>query len=285
MMVSFFIFYLYANSTNAMRNIFCLSIFSLIFLSSCAPGGGSSGDSADSTEAGGEFVEYSNPPAEGFNQEDSDLLATLLADKAMQAMGGRKAWDKTRYIRWNFFGRRNHVWDKWTGDVRIEEPSSELTFLMNINTKEGKVMRGDSEVTDSLDFYLQRGYELWVNDSYWLVMPFKLKDSGVTLKYLREDTTLTGKLADVVSLSFENVGVTPQNIYEVWIDADSKLVTQWAYYQDSTTLEPRFITPWADYSRYGEIMLSGDRGNYKLSDIQVMDEVPKGTFTDFNVIL
>ncbi|MEQ9466983.1 MAG: hypothetical protein RLN88_06190 [Ekhidna sp.] len=267
-----------------MRNLL-YTIFALIILSSCSTGGSSSDEAADSTATGGEFIAYNNPPAEGFNQEGSDLLATLLADKTMLAMGGRRAWDNTRYLSWNFFGRRNHIWDKWTGDVRIEEPASNLTILMNINTKEGKVMKGETAVTDSLDFYLQRGYELWVNDSYWLVMPFKLKDSGVTLKYLREDTTLTGKLSDVVSLSFEDVGVTPENVYEVWIDADSKLVTQWAYYQDSTTLEPRFITPWADYNKYGEIMLSGDRGNYKLSDIKVMYEVPEGIFTDFDTVL
>ncbi|WP_370088592.1 hypothetical protein [Ekhidna sp.] len=259
-----------------------LILLTLIILASCSTGSSSS-ESSDSTAVVSEFIEYNNPPAEGFNQEGSDLLATLLADKSMQAMGGRQAWDNTRFISWNFFGRRDHVWDKWTGDVRIEEPSSDLTILMNINTKEGKVMKGDTEVTDSLDFYLQRGYELWVNDSYWLVMPFKLKDSGVTLKYLREDTTLTGDRADVISLAFEDVGVTPQNVYEVWVDTDSKLVTQWAYYPDSTALEPRFITPWDDYKKYGDIMLSGDRGKYALTDIKVLEEVPEGTFDEFSI--
>lgn len=257
-------------------------LLAIVILTACSKGSSSS-ESTDSTAVadGGEFIEYNNPPAEGFNQEDSDLLATLLADKTMLAMGGRKAWDNTHYIKWNFFGRRNLIWDKWTGDVRIDIPGDELTILMNIKTKEGKAMKGEKVVSDSLDFYLQKGYEIWVNDSYWLVMPFKLKDSGVTLKYLREDSTMAGTRADVVSLTFDEVGVTPENVYEVWIDTDSKLVTQWAYYPDSSTLEPSFITPWADYNPYGEILLSGDRGNYKLSDIEVMDQVPDGTFTDF----
>lgn len=252
----------------------------LIFISSCSTGA-STNEEAESTESGGEFVEYNNPPADGFNQEGSDLLATLLADKAMLAMGGRKAWDNTRYIRWNFFGRRTHTWDKSTGDVRIEVPSNDLTILMNINSKEGKVMKAGRQVSDSLNYYLDRGYSLWINDSYWLVMPFKLKDSGVTLKYLREDTTLSGTSADVISLSFENVGVTPQNVYEVWVDTDTKLVTQWAYYPDSTTLEPQFITPWTDYNKYGEILLAGNRGKYELTNIEVLETVPDGTFTDF----
>ncbi|MEP0985982.1 hypothetical protein [Ekhidna sp.] len=262
-----------------MKNLI-LSLTVIVLLSSCTSST-TSGESADSTAVESEFIEYNNPPAEGFNQEGSDLLATLLADKSMLAMGGREAWDKTRYIKWTFFGRRDHTWDKWTGDVRIESPGNDLTIIMNINTKEGKAMKGGEEVTDSLSYYLQAGYEMWVNDSYWLVMPFKLKDSGVTLKYLREDTTQTGQRADVVSLSFEDVGVTPQNVYEVWIDTDSKLVTQWAFFPDSTTLEPRFITPWADYNKYGEILLSGNRGRNSLSNIEVLSEVPKETFTDF----
>jgi hypothetical protein len=153
---------------------------------------------------------------------------------------------------------------------------------MNINTKTGKVMKDGTIVSDSLDYYLQRGYEMWVNDSYWLFMPYKLKDSGVTLRYLREDTTLKGERADVISLSFEKVGVTPENVYEVWIDTDSKLVTQWAYYPDSSALEPRFITPWEDYKTYGKILLSGSRGQYQLTDIAVMDSVPEGSFSQFN---
>ncbi len=276
----FFVSIFIVMKTTTKRNL--LSAFALLWLlSSCSTGSSTTEDTSESAEEGGEYVEYNNPPAEGFDQEGSDLLATLLADKAMQAMGGRAAWDNTRYLSWNFFGRRTHTWDKWTGDIRIEVPEIETTILMNINTKEGKVMKAGTQLTDSLDYYLDRGYGLWVNDSYWLVMPYKLKDSGVTLKYLREDTTMTGASADVVLLSFKDTGLTPQNVYEVWVDTDSKLVTQWAYFPDSSTLDPQFITPWADYKKYGEILLAGNRGKYELTDIQVLDEVPEGTFTDF----
>lgn len=243
----------------------------------------SSNSDSESEAVASEFVEYNNPPAEGFNIEGSDVLAMLLADKSMQAMGGRQAWDETRYLSWNFFGRRNHLWDKSTGDIRIEVPSSNLKILMNINTKEGTVQRNGETVSDSLDYFLGRGYGWWVNDSYWLVMPYKLKDSGVTLKYLREDTTMNGNLSDVVGMSFEGVGITPQNLYEVWIDADTKLVSQWAYYSDSNATEPGFTTPWADYQKYGNIMLSGNRGDYELTGIKVLEEVPAEMFTSFEL--
>lgn len=46
-------------------------------------------------------------------------------------------------------------------------------------------------------------------------MPYKLKDSGVTLKYKGEGQTEEGEPAQVLVLTFKDVGVTPQNKYEV----------------------------------------------------------------------
>lgn len=247
---------------------------------SCTPS--AKEDQGDSVvfEGEGEFIEYNNLAAEGFNQEDSDMLAMLLADKCMQAMGGRAAWDATRYFSWNFFGRRDHLWDKETGDIRIEAPAQSLTILMNIYSKEGTVYQDDQAVTDSLDYFLEKGYSWWINDAYWLFMPYKMKDTGVTLKYLREDTTLSGALADVLQLSFQNTGLTPQNRYEVWIDADSKYLTQWRYFQDTTVAEPNFTLEWTDYRQYGEIMLSSGRGEYTLENIQVFKTLRAAALSD-----
>jgi hypothetical protein len=227
-----------------------------------------------------EIVEVApgNPPAPGFNE------AIAIADEVMQAMGGRKAWDDTKVLSWNFFGSRKLLWDKHTGDVRIESGRDDLKIIMNINTKDGRVYKNGAEFSDqdSVDFYLTRGERIWINDAYWLVMPYKLKDSGVTLTYLREDTTATGDLTDVLQLTFENVGVTPQNIYEVFVDKYTRLVTQWAYYRESGQEEPNFITPWGEYAKYGQIMLSGDRGERDLTDISVLDAVPENAFSSFD---
>ena len=61
-----------------------------------------------------------NPAAPGFNAEGSDQKAITIEDSVMETMGGRQAWDNTRYLTWRFFGRRRHVWDKYTGDIRVE---------------------------------------------------------------------------------------------------------------------------------------------------------------------
>lgn len=217
-----------------------------------------------------------NPAAEGFNAAASDSQAIVVADSVMKAMGGRKNWDQTKVISWNFFGRRTHTWNKMTGRDSIHIPGQNLIIDMNIESKEGTVYKDGEELTqpDSLQKYLQRGYEMWVNDSYWLLMPYKLKDSGVTLNYVGLDSTETGRIAHKLKLTFDSVGVTPNNMYYIYVDTAENLVRQWAYYPESTMDEPGFVLPWNNYQRHGNIMLSGDRGQYKISDIEVMEEWP-----------
>lgn len=150
-----------------------------------------------------------NPPAEGFDLAGSDPQAIALADRVMARMGGREAWDQTRYIRWSFFGRRHHVWDKYTGNIRIEgvERETEIPYLilMNIHTMEGRAWESGEEVTDPerLAELLDRGEAVWINDSYWLVMPYKLKDTGLTLEYLGEGSMEDGRSAEVLQLTFK----------------------------------------------------------------------------------
>lgn len=183
--------------------------------------------------------------AEGFNAAHSDTKAIAIADEVMSAMGGRKNRDDTRYINWRFFGFRLHVWDKWTDDLRFEQ--GQMTVLMNVHSK------------DSIAAKLEHGYRAWINDSYWLVMPYELKDNGVTLSYRGVEKTEDGRPADFLELTFKEVGVTPQNKYAVWVDQESHLVTQWGFY-------PKGTGPWSNWQRHGAILL--------------FDELPRSVFED-----
>jgi hypothetical protein len=225
-----------------------------------------------------------NTPEKGFEQSNSDQKAIEIADKVMQAIGGQKNWDETRFIIWDFFGARKLFWDKWTGNVRIESERDNYIVLVNINDLTGKVKKNGKILTepDSLKKYLEIGKSMWINDSYWLVMPFKLKDPGVTLKYLRQDTTSEGKMADIIELTFDSVGETPQNKYEVYVDRKTNLVTEWAYFVNANNEKSKFKNVWKQYKKYGNILLSFDRGKgYFLNDIEVLEEMPLEVFTEF----
>jgi len=252
--------------------LFCSGMVIVLLAGSCAQDGAEKG------------VDLRNPPAPGFDLAHSDPAAVELADSIMAAMGGRKNWDKTRFISWDFFGRRNLVWDKTEGKVRIESKPDSTIYLVNINTLDGRVQIKGQELTqpDSLQKMLERAKSIWINDSYWLVMPFKLKDTGVTLKYLGEDTTATGLKSNVIELTFKNVGVTPENKYRVYVDLKDNLVKQWAYYKDASQDSASHVRPWDNYKKYGNILLSADRSDNKgPGNVRVDEKLPDAIFTEF----
>lgn len=224
-----------------------------------------------------------NPAAEGFDLEHSDAEAIALADSVMNAMGGRSNWDNTRYISWNFFGRRDLVWDKFKGRVRIDSKPDSTIYLVNVNSGEGRVQIKGQELTepDSLAKMLKRAKSIWINDSYWLVMPFKLKDTGVTLNYLGEDT-LQNESYEVIQLTFKDVGMTPQNKYKLYIDKNEKLIRYWCYFSDANKDTANFTRPWDNYKLYGSILLSADRSDEGgPKNVKVDKEMPDEVFTSF----
>ncbi len=224
-----------------------------------------------------------NPAMEGFDLDGSDPSAIQLADSIMHAMGGRENWDKTRYISWTFSGRRDLVWDKTTGRVRIYNKPDSTTYLVNVSTGEGRVRIKGKEITepDSLKKLVAKAKGIWINDSYWLVMPFKLKDTGVTLRYMGEDT-LQGGLFNTLILTFKDVGVTPQNKYKLYVDIKDKLVRNWAYYSNSSQDTANFVRPWDNYQKYGNILLSADRSDKAgPSNVKVDDTLPDALFNEF----
>jgi hypothetical protein len=128
----------------------------------------------------------------------------------------------------------------------------------------------------------ERAYAVWINNSYWLVMPFKLQDPGVTLKYVGEGKTMEGAAADILEMTFANVGLTPQNKYHLWIDKQQGLVTQWAFFRNYGDSEPAFTRRWDGYEKYGKIRLASDRSNpqsdFKLTHLAAPASVPDKVF-------
>lgn len=223
----------------------------------------------------------------------SDPRAVEIARAVLERLGGQEGWDATRFLRWKFFGGRQHYWDRHTGDVRIvmaerrndagEVERPELLVLMNIDTELGRVWAGGEEVRDreKLDEYLTLGHKTWVNDSYWMFMPYKLLDPGVTLQYVGERALPDGSLADVLDLTFaDGVGYTPENRYEVFVARDSGFVEQWAFFSEAGESEPQFTMPWADWRKFGRIWLATDHGQQKDWDIAVHAVLPRSVFTE-----
>jgi hypothetical protein len=219
----------------------------------------------------------------------SDPKAVAVADASLEAMGGQAAWDGTHYLRFNFVGRRTHYWDRWSGRHRLEGKTKEgesYVVLDNITTRKGSVYIDGKPVDgEKASKMVEGSYGAWVNDTYWLLMPYKLKDPGVNLTYVGHQQ-IDGKDYEEISLTFGPVGLTPGDHYWAWFNAGTHLMDRWAYLLQD---QPRDAAPtvwlWQGWQRYGKIMLAPHRvqpdGEKKLelSDILVADTMPDAVFT------
>ncbi|WP_345054415.1 hypothetical protein [Hymenobacter glaciei] len=225
----------------------------------------------------------SYPAAEGFDAAGSDAKAVAIADRVMREMGGYEAWQNARYFGWSFFGGQYQLWDKYTGDFHWEKDT--LVANYNLNTKRGQVFsRGqDVSATPTGQKVLDKLNPIWINNMYWLLMPFKLKDSGVTLLYKGEAKTLAGAPADLLQMTFKNVGVTPQNRYEILVNRATGLVDEWAYFAKADDAQPAFRRRWTDYVRHGQLLLAADRSDAtkptRLDNIFHAQTLPDGVMT------
>lgn len=112
---------------SSMKVFFPIAIGMVCLLASCNPTAPAASAPPQSQQ---QVQPVPNPPAEGFNEANSDPYAITLADEVMEAMGGRKAWDNTRIIQWTFFGSRTLTWDKWEKRARIESHRSDFKAVL-----------------------------------------------------------------------------------------------------------------------------------------------------------
>ena len=191
----------------------------------------------------------------------SDPRAVAIADQVMVAMGGKDAWEKLPGLRWSFDvtvndtlrSSRREAWDRKTDWYRVEgktRAGQPFCFMRSLRSDEGRAwMDGKSIEGDSLQKLLKRAKSLWINDTYWLLMPYKLRDPGVTLQYAG-DTTVAGATYDRVALSFENVGETPGDHYWVWVNRGNHRVERWDMVLQSDQPPPKSYT-WEGWEQHG----------------------------------
>ena len=226
----------------------------------------------------------------------SNPKAIEVAGKAMAALGGEAAWNNTHYLRFTFavdlkgktVASRDHTWDKWTGRYRLDGTNKEgqkFTVLMNLNTREGRAQKdGKPALGDDLKKMLENAYGTWVNDTYWLIMPYKMMDPGVVLAYDGEMKAEGGEW-DKVRLSFEKVGLTPKDKYWAFVNRKTGLVDKWEFVLNGESKPPSSFT-WDGWKKYGNVMLAPERKSKDGTRIyfpmlEVKDAVPDAVFTDF----
>jgi hypothetical protein len=135
---------------------------------------------------------------------------------------------------------RSHYWNVKAGTDTVTVGDKSMT----INTN------GKPNETDDPDQAAM--FKAWTNDAYWLTAPLKLFDPGVTRQYLgRRD--VNGKTYEVLHLSFGNVGLTPEDHYNLYIDPYTSLIAYWDYMPNPDTT---WLATWEQYRHPAGLTLS-----------------------------
>jgi len=201
----------------------------------------------------------------------ADAQAVKLAGEVWQALGGDAAWNQARFLRFSFdvekegktLASYRHAWDRFTGRYRVEGTNKEgkpFVILFNVNDRTGKAWvdgkPADAEKTKQM---LEYGYGRFINDTYWFLMPYKMRDPGVHLSYEGEKTDDSGKKWQVLLLGFDKgVGLTSGDHYHAYIDPASHLMGRWDYELEGEDHD-KGSWSWTDWKKIGPLMLCPDK--------------------------
>jgi hypothetical protein len=200
--------------------------------------------------------------------ETRDPAAVAVAKRTLDAMGGAAGFEKLRTLKFEFVVVRNdvevghwrHVWDRWNGRYRLEgkdKAGISWVMLFNVNQRgQGRAWADGTELAgDELKGALERGYGRFINDSYWLLMPAKMLDPGVNLAFEGEHES-DGKACDVVKVTFNSVGLTPEDTYWAYVAKDTGLMERWDFVLTGQKAEERSRFAWTDWTPVGPVRLA-----------------------------
>lgn len=221
-----------------------------------------------------------------------DVKTKGIAEAMMKAMGGQDAWMRAHFVRFDFrvnaagkvMADRSHLWDKQTGRYRLDMSNKEgkpVAALFNTANQQGAAyVDGKKLEGPAAAEVLKNAYGAYINDMYWLAMPWKWLDPGVRLKYL--GSRKRGSDAyDVVELTFGKVGLTPGDRYLAFVSPRSNLMEHWEY-----TLQNGQKGSWTwEYVTTEGVKLAGnhvapDGKTINMGQVKISSTVDETLFTD-----
>lgn len=136
------------------------------------------------------------------------LEAEELADDMLEALN-KTAYDSVEYIEFGFRGVHSYKWDKQENKVLVSW--EDQTIFLDLNRS-----------VNSFNLLELKAYKYFINDSFWLVAPFKVRDEGVTRSIVTlEDPSERGLL-----VTYASGGLTPGDSY-LWIIDENGFPKAW----------------------------------------------------------
>ncbi len=228
-----------------------------------------------------------------------ETYADTVAMRVYEASGGPAAWQDLPFLRFTYSIHRegrlvrsvHHFWNRITGHYRLElrGPGKEpYVVLFNAKTWQGwSYWQGDSLDATGNTEQMDIAYRRVINDTYWLLAPFRLFDPGVHRAYAPDSSDAA---TDAIHLTFDDDAMVPFDQCWFFVNKETGRLIRWTYVlkDDGPNTPPRSFI-WDTYEEYvtpgGSLFFStrkrgvGTPVAIYTEAIETPTFVPKGMFT------
>jgi hypothetical protein len=172
------------------------------------------------------------------NVEAVNEKANMLANKILKAVQN-DAYKNTRFLEWSFGGRRSFKWDKENNIVDVSWDTIRVN-LHTRNLKKSTVFFNDKKQKVANAALVKKAWDIFNNDSFWLVAPHKLFEKGV----IRTIQKVAGK--EALFVNYTKGGSTPGDSY-LWLLDATYVPKSYKMFVPSMKMEGALAT-WDDWT-------------------------------------
>ncbi|MEP1093717.1 MAG: hypothetical protein ABJG78_01330 [Cyclobacteriaceae bacterium] len=148
------------------------------------------------------YVIIDKPVPNGTLGQDAEQLA----DEVLEALN-KPGFDSLEYIEFTFRNTNRYKWDRSNNSVIANWEEQEVYLDLN-------------RPMDSYSLLEFKAYQNFINDSFWLIAPFKLRDEGVI-----RSTVVVGNGRGLL-VTYSSGGLTPGDSY-LWVIDENGFPKSW----------------------------------------------------------
>ena len=160
--------------------------------------------------------------------------AERLADEMLMAVN-KPGFDSLTYIEFTFRKTNHYKWDRRNNSVVVKWAEEEVYLDLNRSM-------------DTYNLLEVKAYQKFINDSFWLIAPFKIRDEGVIR------STVAVENGRGLLVTYSSGGLTPGDSY-LWIIGGDGRPTAWKLWTSNIPIGGMELS-WSGWIKLNEVWFS-----------------------------
>ena len=149
------------------------------------------------------YFKYNEDLPTGEQGQAADELATRMLNTLHH-----DAYEATDYIEFTFKKRHHFKWSKSKNTCEVYWKNIKVNLDLVDQSLSEVYISEEKHIGDEKEEYIQKAVDLFNNDTFWLVAPYKVFDSGVERRLIK-----TKDNKDALLVTYTNGGSTPGDSY------------------------------------------------------------------------